>query len=322
MQDSHGRNINYLRLSITDRCNLRCRYCMPATGVPQKKCHEILRYEDFLHIVRAAADLGIHKVRVTGGEPLVRKGVLGFLQRLSDLPGIEEVALTTNGLLLTEQAQALRDTGVKRLNVSLDSLKPEIFAAITRGGSLQKVLDGLEAAELSGLKLKLNMVVMRGINDSEIAPFAALSLNKPWSIRFIEYMPTIRAQGWQQQLVSGADILKRLQQHFSLQSFSNGISCGPAKSYRIDGAKGTVGIIAPMTDHFCGSCNRIRVTSTGLIKSCLFSNDSLNLKPYLRQSSADLRDALQHVIGGKPSHHQFSQNQNETVGFSMASIGG
>ena len=322
MQDSHGRNINYLRLSITDRCNLRCRYCMPAAGVPQKKCDEILRYEDFLRIVSAAVDLGIHKVRITGGEPLVRKGVLGFLQNLSNLPGVEEVALTTNGLLLTEQAQALRDTGVKRLNVSLDSLKPEIFAAITRGGTLQKVLDGLKVAEQAGLKLKLNMVVMRGINDQEIVPFAALSMNKPWSVRLIEYMPTIREQGWQQQLVSGADILKRLQQHFSLQSVSSGIYCGPAKPYRIDGAKGTVGIITPMSEHFCGSCNRIRVTSTGLAKSCLLSNNTLDLKPYLQESSADLRDALQHVIGGKPSHHQFSREQHETAAFSMASIGG
>lgn len=322
MQDNHGRNINYLRLSITDRCNLRCRYCMPADGVVQKSCGEILRYEQFLQIVEAAVKLGIRKVRVTGGEPLVRKGVIDFLRRLSSMPGIEEVALTTNGLLLAEQAQNLRDAGVKRLNVSIDSLRPETYARITRGGSLEQVLAGLDAAEAAGLKLKLNMVVMNGINDQEVVPFAALSLDKPWSVRFIEYMPTIREKQWQNQLVSGADILCELQRHYSLKSISSGRYCGPAKPYRIEGAKGTVGIITPISEHFCGSCNRIRVTSTGQAKSCLLAGGSLDLKSYLQQSEAGLLKALQQVIGDKPAQHRYRLELEKDVPFSMSSIGG
>ncbi len=322
MKDGHGRTINYLRLSITDRCNLRCRYCMPAEGVALKGCGEILRYEELLKIVEAAADLGIRKVRVTGGEPLVRKGVLGFLRRVAETPGIEEVALTTNGLLLAEQAQALKEAGVGRLNVSLDSLQSETFTAITRGGSLSMVLDGLEAADAAGLNIKLNMVVMRHINDKEILPFAALSLTKAWSVRFIEYMPTLREDGWQQRVVSGSEILERLRRHYPLQAISSGSYCGPAKPYRIAGALGTIGIITPLSEHFCGSCNRIRVTATGLAKSCLFNDDTVDLKPYLHLPTAGLGRVLQQVIAGKPARHHLDCEQQRPIPFSMASIGG
>jgi cyclic pyranopterin phosphate synthase len=323
MEDRFGRTINYLRLSITDRCNLRCRYCMPASGIPQKSCAEILRYEELLRIAAAAAALGICKVRVTGGEPLVRKGVIGFLQQLAQVPGIDEVALTTNGLLLAEQAAALRQAGVSRLNVSLDSLDPATFAAITRGGELEKVRAGLAAAEGAGLKIKLNMVVMRGVNDHEIVPFAALSLEKPWAVRFIEYMPTIREPQWRQQLVTGGEILARLQRAFALQSISSGRYCGPARPYRIAGARGTLGIITPMSDHFCGSCNRIRVTSTGHAKSCLLSGAGLDLKPYLQVASdLALQQALRQVIADKPAGHHLESELEHTDPFSMANIGG
>lgn len=322
MRDAHGRVINYLRLSITDRCNLRCRYCMPATGVPHKNCGDILCYEDLLKIVSAATKLGIRKVRVTGGEPLVRKGVLGFLKKLSVIPGIEEVALTTNGVLLAEWAQDLKNAGVDHLNVSLDSLRPEIFTEITRGGSLTTVLNGLHSAAAVGMKIKLNMVVMRGINDQEVLPFAALSIDKPWSVRFIEYMPTIREDGWQNRIVSGAEILAQLQQHYPLHSISSARYCGPAKPYRIAGAAGSIGIITPMSDHFCSSCNRIRVTATGLAKSCLLSDGGVDLKPHLQQSESELRNALEQVIDKKPSHHSLGCEQPTTTPFSMSSIGG
>lgn len=322
MKDQHGREINYIRLSITDRCNLRCQYCMPAAGIAHKECEQILRYEEFLRIVTAASQLGIHKVRITGGEPLVRKGVIRFLEKLSVIPGIEEVALTTNALLLAENAQALKNAGVKRLNISLDSLIPETFTNITRGGSLETVWAGIKAAEEVGLTIKLNMVVMRGINSQEVLSFAALSINNPWSVRFIEYMPTIRETGWRNRILSGADILKQLQQNHQLQSLSSGRYCGPAKPYRIAGAKGTLGIITPMSDHFCGSCNRIRVTSTGLAKSCLLSDGALDLKPYLALPEGDLLSALQQVIQNKPSRHHLNCEQNTTTPFSMASIGG
>jgi GTP 3',8-cyclase len=322
MQDTFGRTINYLRLSITDRCNLRCRYCMPAAGVQLKECGEILRYEDFLRIVSAAANLGIYKVRVTGGEPLVRKGVLNFLERVAATPGIEELALTTNGLRLGEQAQALKNAGVQRLNISLDSLQPDTFATITRGGSLSRVLKGLEAAEAAGLGIKLNMVVMRGINDAEVLDFAALSRTKPWAVRFIEYMPTLRVDGWGEKIVSGTEILDRLRRHYPIQALSTGRSCGPAKPYRIAGATGTLGIITPISEHFCGACNRIRVTATGLAKSCLLNDEAIDLKPHLRRSRDDMGSILRQVVDAKPAQHQLDSEHLRPAAFSMASIGG
>ena len=322
MRDSHGRRINYLRLSITDRCNLRCIYCMPAMGVPHIDCKEVLRYEDFLRIVSTATELGIRKVRITGGEPLVRKGIIKFLSQLSAIPGVEEIALTTNGLLLADKAQLLKEAGVQRLNVSLDSLQPKTFAEITRGGSLSSMLAGLDAAEAAGLGIKLNMVVMRGINDQEVLSFAALSLNKPWSVRFIEYMPTLRENGWQNRIVSGAEILAQLRQHYPLQAIPVERYCGPTKPYRIEGAMGTIGIITPISDHFCSSCNRIRVTATGLAKSCLLSNSAKDLKPYLWRSTGELYSVLQQVINNKPRRHHLGCKQPITTPFSMASIGG
>lgn len=322
MQDLHGRTINYLRLSITDRCNLRCRYCMPAEGISKQRCDDILRYEELLQIVRAATRLGVRKVRITGGEPLIRKGVLGFLQQLTDTPGVDEVVLTTNGVLLPRMAADLKRAGVERLNISLDSLQPQTFAEITRGGSLAEVLDGLEAAEAVGLKLKLNMVVMRGINDQEICDFADLSLIHPWSVRYIEYMPTIREEGWQERLVSGAEILKRLQQHYPLESISSGQYCGPAKPYRIAGAQGTLGIITPMSDHFCNSCNRIRVTATGRLKSCLFSEQAVELKPLLPLGEEEIVRVLREVISNKPARHRMDSEATMAAPFSMSNIGG
>jgi cyclic pyranopterin phosphate synthase len=319
MHDKLGRTINYLRLSITDRCNLRCCYCMPATGVPACEHGDILRYEELLHIAEAAVGLGIEKVRITGGEPLIRKGVLDFLKQLGSLPGLTEMTLTTNGLLLEETAEQLKAVGVNRLNVSLDSLDPQAYAQITRGGDLKQVLAGLYAAEQAGLRLKLNMVVMRGINDHEVEAFAALSQKHPWSVRFIEYMPTIRDAAWKNRVISGGEILERLQQTFALSSISTSRLCGPAKPYRIDGAIGTVGIITPMSEHFCGNCNRIRVTAQGLAKSCLLSDQALDLRPALAQGSKSVREALVEVIRGKNQQHHF---EDEERSFQMSGIGG
>lgn len=323
MKDNFGRNINYLRLSITDRCNLRCQYCMPATGVEQTGCDDILRFEEMLRIVEAAAALGIKKVRVTGGEPLVRKGVIDFLQRLFAVTGIEEIALTTNGVLLADYARELHQAGVERLNISLDSLHPETFARITRGGNLQRVLDGIDAAYALGMKIKLNMVAMSGINDQEICEFAALSLDKPWSVRFIEYMPTIREEQWQECIISGAEILNRLRAVYQLEDVGVSNLCGPAKPYRINGAAGTVGIITPMTEHFCGQCNRIRVTSTGKAKSCLMINESIDLRPLLDEGQQPaLLAALTSVIEKKPEYHRLAEDPESTTPFSMATVGG
>jgi cyclic pyranopterin phosphate synthase len=319
MRDGLGRTINYLRLSITDRCNLRCCYCMPAEGIPACEHADVLRYEELLQIAKTAVGLGVEKVRITGGEPLVRKGVVGFLDRLGKIPDLSEMTLTTNGLLLETMASDLKAVGVERLNVSLDSLDPHVYKRITRGGELDQVLNGLETADQAGLRLKLNMVVMRGINDHEVENFAALSIERPWSVRFIEYMPTIREKAWQNRVISGREILERLQSRFGLSSVSTTRLCGPAKPYRITGAMGTVGIITPMSEHFCGNCNRIRVTAQGMAKSCLLSDKAMDLKPALSQGPDTLRASLLEVIGGKVAQHHFSDEQSVVQ---MSGIGG
>jgi cyclic pyranopterin phosphate synthase len=319
MRDQHGRTINYLRLSITDRCNLRCSYCMPAKGEVLCPHSEILSYEELLRIAETAVEMGVEKVRITGGEPLVRKDVIGFLEQLGSIPGLTEMTLTTNGLLLEEMANRLKKVGVDRLNVSLDSLDPEVYAQITRGGDLDKVLAGLEAAERAGLGLKLNMVVMRGINDHEIEAFAEMSQKRPWSVRFIEYMPTVREKGWRDHVIQGSEILERLNQNFILSPLATSRLSGPARTYRIADAVGTIGIITPMSDHFCGGCNRIRVTAQGLAKSCLLSDQALDLKPSLRQSRKAVRDALSEVVRGKGGQHHFMDAEHS---FQMSSIGG
>jgi cyclic pyranopterin phosphate synthase len=323
MDDAFGRTINYLRLSITDRCNLRCGYCMPAAGVSPCGHEDILRYEQLLRITRAAIDLGVRKVRVTGGEPLVRRGAVDFLARLCALSGLDEVVLTTNGLLLPQLAAAIKAAGVRRLNVSLDSLDPATYAEITRGGELHQALAGIDAAAQAGLRIKLNMVVLRGINDHEIEDFAALTLNRPWSVRFIEYMPTIRETIWRNRVIPGAEVKGLLARRFALEPLTTTPLCGPARPYRILGAAGTLGFITPMTDHFCAGCNRIRVTSRGLAKSCLLDDATVDLKPALAApEDVALRQALRTVVSGKPDRHHAADDFAGPAAFAMADIGG
>lgn len=322
MNDTYGRAINYLRLSITDRCNLRCSYCMP-DGIDKLGCHDILRFEELFRIVDAASTLGIRKVRLTGGEPLVRKGVTDFIAMISELPDIDEVTLTTNGMLLPGRAKALKQAGIERLNVSLDSLDPANFARITGCGDLAKVMRGLDEAEEAGMAIKLNMVVMRGLNDHEIIPFAELSQHKSWSIRYIEYMPTTHEQQWQTSTVPCSEILERLMERFDMSALPRRQRSGPARPYRIEGAPGTIGLISPMSDHFCSSCNRIRVTSTGTAKGCLLSNSETDLKPALEQDDQEqLVKTLESVIAHKPAGHTFNCDPYSVDSFSMASIGG
>lgn len=321
-RDRFGRTINYLRLSVTDRCNLRCCYCMPAAGVITRPHAAILRYDDLLQIARAAVGLGIEKVRVTGGEPLVRKGLVNFLKRLSAIHGLNEVSLTTNGILLPDCAGDLKEAGVDRLNVSLDSLRADTYAQITRGGRLDQVMAGLHVAEQAGLKLKLNMVVMRGVNESEVEDFASLSLNKRWSVRFIEYMPTVREHAWRTQIVSGAAILERLRARFDLRPLANSHMCGPARPFRIKGAAGTIGIITPMSEHFCSSCNRIRVTAGGMAKSCLLADHAVDLTPFLVRDDSGLQEALRSVIGAKQACHALTGEAGGPRPFVMATVGG
>ena len=324
LTDSHGRNINYLRLSVTDRCNMRCFYCMPKEGIVKKRHGAVLSYEELLLIAETAVGLGIEKIRITGGEPLVRAGVVDFLGKLSSIPGLRHLALTTNGLLLEEMAADLFKAGVQRLNVSLDSLNPLTFSNITRGGDLNKVLAGLEAAELVGFHPpKINCVIMRGVNDCEILDFADMTLSHGNSIRFIEYMPAVKEDDWQRYCISGEEILERIAGRYTLEQVDKGAFSGPSRDFRIPGAKGSIGIITAVSGHFCSECNRIRVTSTGQAKGCLFADAKTDLIPWLRPSDRKgLSEVLKGIVATKPERHDISQNGYSHANFTMSQVGG
>lgn len=321
--DSQGRPINYLRLSVTDRCNLRCSYCMPAQGVASVGHEAILSYEELFRIARNAVAMGIEKIRITGGEPLVRRGIIDFLRRLAAISGLKQLVLTTNGVLLGEMSDGLRDAGVQRLNVSLDSLDAATFARITRCGDLDRVRTGIETARSCGLLVKLNMVVMRGVNDHEIVDLARLAVDSASTVRFIEYMPTIREPGWQRLVVPGSEILARLERDFRLIPLEQPALAGPARNFRILGTAGTVGVITPVSEHFCSGCNRIRVTSTGQARGCLFADTGVDLKPALKAGSdLLLTRTLSDLVAIKPACHMMNRAECHHRAFSMASIGG
>ncbi|WP_303720145.1 GTP 3',8-cyclase MoaA [Malonomonas rubra] len=322
--DSFGRQINYLRLSITDRCNLRCRYCMSTDGVATCSHKEILSYEDLQLIAETAVSMGIEKIRVTGGEPLVREGVVPFLARLSGIDGLRHLAISSNGILLSKMAQDLYLAGVQRLNISIDSLEEEKYRQITRGGELKMVFAGLKAAEKAGFPApKINVVAMRGFNDDEIIAFTELTKTHGYSVRFIEYMPTLELAGWQQQVISGQEILDRISRRYALEEVEKGAYAGPSKDYRIPGAFGTIGIITAVSGHFCATCNRIRITSTGKAKSCLFSNQSTDLVPCLRLGDrTGVRRKLEELVWNKPECHSISIDGYKHDNFLMSQVGG
>ncbi|MDD2737143.1 MAG: GTP 3',8-cyclase MoaA [Desulfuromonadaceae bacterium] len=322
--DTYGRKINYLRLSVTDLCNLRCSYCMPAQGVKKHAHKDILSYEQFHRIAEASVAIGVEKIRITGGEPLVRNGIIGFLAGLKQIPGLKKLVLTTNGVFLGEMAGELRSAGVESVNISLDSLRPEVFFRITRGGDLNRVFAGIAAAEQTGFKhLKINMVVMRGVNDDEVLDFAALTINKPFNVRFIEYMPTLKEKNWQSLMVPGDELISRLSEQYQLTKVTYEALDGPAVNYQIQGAVGKIGFITPISSHFCQDCNRIRVTSSGTVKSCLFDDGKMSLKPYLENGDdASLQEALLKVAKMKPHRHALMSGEADNHLFNMSQIGG
>lgn len=323
LQDSHGRTINYLRLSVTDRCNLRCGYCMPASGVGKLSHGDILSYEELYRIAETAVSLGIDKIRITGGEPLVRKDIVRFLHKLTDIAGLRQLVLTTNGVLLEDMAVDLRSAGVQRLNISLDSLDPATFARISRSDDLPRVLGGIEAAKQCGFPIKLNMVVMRGVNDHEILDFVSMATSSEIAVRFIEYMPAIREHNWQSLVVTGAEILERLGRHVTLIPLEQAEMAGPSRNFRIPGAAGSLGVITPVSHHFCSECNRIRVTSSGVARGCLFAETEIDLKPSLQTgSNALLARALGAIVDIKPVRHRMNPEECHHQAFSMSSIGG
>lgn len=323
--DSFGRRINYLRLSVTERCNLRCRYCMPEKPIPERNHRGILGYEELSRVARASVSLGVEKIRVTGGEPLYREGIVRFLEELSVLPGLKRLVVTTNGVLVGKMASALREAGVDSLNISLDSLRPEVFSRITRGGDLRSVLRGIAAAGDVGFpSVKINVVVMRGVNDAEIFDFARLSIERPYKVRFIEYMPTVPEPGWRSLVVPGEEIKERLSGRYAILPVARGDLMGPAREFKISGAAGTIGIITPISCGFCGDCNRIRVTAKGIAKGCLFESSGQDLTPFLGKGydPAALMSALRGVVHRKPEKHGLSVHDTEPRPFLMSQVGG
>ena len=309
LSDSFQRPINYLRISVTDRCNLRCIYCMPLLGVYLMPHEDILTYEEIYTVAKAAAELGINKVRITGGEPLVRSGLPKLIQMLSSIDAIDDISLTTNGTLLGRYAAELKLAGLRRVNVSLDTLKQDKFEFITRRNRLGDVLEGIEVASSVGLNpVKLNMVVMSGINDDELLDFAIKTINEEWHVRFIELMPFaggITAP----QFVPVSDMRKRLELLGELEPCLPSIGNGPAKYFRFPHAKGTIGFITPVSEHFCFHCNRLRLTSDGKLCPCLLSDYEIDLRQPLRSgiSSAELKQLIEEAVANKPLRHHLAE---------------
>ena len=312
--DPYGRIIDYLRISITDHCNLDCLYCAPFGGRSRLPHAEILTYEEIFRITKAAVSTGVSKIRITGGEPLKRKGMVRLCRMLADINGIESLAVTTNGILLKESADPLFEAGVRRVNISLDTLKPERFKEITGNDLLYRVMEGIEAAEKAGMNpIKINTVVMRGINDDEIEDIARLSLEKPYHVRFIELMPT---QGHTMEkhhslFVPISEVFDRINRIGKLRLNNKGETFGPATLYSFSGAPGKIGFIAPLTRHFCKACNRLRLTADGKLRTCLFSEKEIDIKESLRKGASikELADIFKHAARSKPHGHHL----NDTV---------
>ncbi|VBB46986.1 Cyclic pyranopterin monophosphate synthase [uncultured Desulfatiglans sp.] len=321
-----ARTINYLRVSITDRCNLRCCYCMPEDGVPVMPHKEVLSYEEMLRLIGVFVQAGIRKVRITGGEPLVRKDAVDLLGRLHQMPGLEEVTLTTNGVLLKEFAAQLKKSGVSRLNISLDSLKRERFARITRRDRFDDVVAGIHLAESLGFDpIKINVVTMRGVNDDEIGDFYLLAKERPYQIRFIEYMPVGAANSWDPaQFISSKEIYETISQFGRLEPLDAGMLDGPARCYRLVEGAGQIGFISALSDHFCERCNRLRLTADGQLRTCLFSDAEVSLKTPLRQGGSDeeLLDLIRRAIKNKPKGHGLQRVRPEACLRQMSRIGG
>lgn len=316
MLDGFGRDITYLRLSVTELCNLRCRYCMPESGVCKKRHEDMLSEEEMIAAVRAAASLGVKKLRITGGEPLVKRNILSICRRAAAVEGIEEVCLTTNGILLPELAKPLREAGVKRVNLSLDTLDAEKYHDITRCGALDDALQGLEAALAAGFgRVKINTVLIGGFNDDEIADLAGLTLRYPVDVRFIELMPMPDSERFGQEAYLPCDaVLDKLPELRTLGKD------GVARVYRLPEAKGNVGLIRPVSAHFCKTCDRIRLTADGKLKPCLHAPDACSIKGLTQEEMAE---RMKEAILAKPARHaDLSAENRSQEGRGMYRIGG
>jgi GTP 3',8-cyclase len=322
LYDGCHRRINYLRLSVTDRCNFRCQYCMPADGILKRSHQDVLSFEELLLLSKVAVSLGVEKIRVTGGEPLLRSGILDFLAELKSLRGLDYLAVTTNGHNLLDTASELKKIGVTSLNVSVDSLDSATFAAVTRTGGLGSVLEGIHYAHELGIPIKLNVVVMKDINEHEIVDFAMLAFHYNWSVRFIEFMPSSACHAGLRG-VSADEIHQKISSVYPLVPLNSDKHSGPSQDYKLVGGIGKVGIISAMSCPFCSSCNRIRITSTGGMKNCLFNEEETDLRPYL--STGDIHGLKQAMIENvlmKPEKHHVSWCSEVNHSLQMSSIGG
>lgn len=307
--DSWQRVINYLRISVTDRCNLKCMYCSSGSG-PSSPRSFALTYEEIYRVVKAAAELGIDTVRLTGGEPLLRPDLSHLVGMINSVPGIKEIALTTNGILLGKNLTDLKAAGLKRVNVSLDTLQPEKFKRITGGNHLSDVTDSIDASRRLGLNpVKINMVVLRGINDDEIVDFARRTITDSWHVRYIEFMPFGTLKDEVGEMVSAEEIRKRISILGKLEQDNCKGGNGPARYYRFAGAEGTIGFISPMTEHFCHSCNRLRLTSDGHLRPCLLDDDEVDLKTALRAGVGleELKELICRAVSLKQQEHHLSE---------------
>ncbi len=306
MRDHFGRKVNYMRISITDLCNLRCVYCMPEAGVPKRRHATNLTFEAIEALVRAGAEMGIDKIRLTGGEPLVRRGVLELVEKIGAIPGIRDFAMTTNGILLPAMARDLKRAGLDRVNISLDTFEPEKYAKITRCGRLEDALAGIEAATAAGLTpIKLNTVLIKGFNDDEIEAFVDYTKDHAVDVRFIELMPLGQGADYAfGQYLSGDAVLERAPELTPVVAAPG----APARLFELPGARGRVGLINPISHRFCADCNRIRVTADGKLKPCLHSDEELDVAA-LHQAGKSYREILEMAVTAKPERHHIDERE-------------
>ena len=323
--DRFGRRIDYLRISVTDRCNLRCVYCMPECGIANKPHGELLTFEEITRIARIGVSMGIEKVRLTGGEPLVRKDLPDLIAMLADTGGITDISMTTNGVLLANRAKELKEAGLKRVNISLDTLREDRFKEITRLGELKDIIAGIDAALDAGLQpLKINVLLLADLEDDEVIDFLKLTIKRPLHVRFLEFMPITGNEFWKREnFISYKKVMEICRQFGTIEPvdlYGN----GPAKNLRIKGALGTFGFIAPLGDKFCSSCNRLRLTSDGFLKGCLHSDLKVNLKLPLREGvdTERIKELIRLVVNAKPEGHSLDKSSIEASEYLMCQIGG
>lgn len=324
LRDAHGRIVDYLRLSVTDRCNLRCRYCMPAEGLPLAPKHDVLSFEEIERAVRVGSEVGIRRVRITGGEPLLRREVASLVGMLKALPSIDEVSMTTNALLLHLHVDALVDAGLDRLNISLDSLRPERFEKLTRFALLEQTWRGIEAAADAGLTpIKINTVVVSGFNDDEIDDWVAVTREREIIVRFLEVMPI--GEGHEMRRLGGfhdlSETRRRLQREYGIEPATAETGSGPARYWRVPGAPGKLGFITPLSNRYCDTCSRFRLTATGKLRPCLAFDVEVDLAPAIRRGDDEaIRAGFRRAAADKPEGHHWEEGQVTRTG--MSELGG